>query len=41
MSFLLDEEGKVLEVFTGWSNKSESKIKALLGVNSGEGETPR
>ena len=41
MSFLLDDEGKVLKVFSGWSRESESKIQALLGVNSAEAETPR
>ena len=31
MSFLLDGQGNVLEVFTGWSRKSEAKIRRLIG----------
>ncbi|MFQ5792886.1 MAG: ASPIC/UnbV domain-containing protein, partial [Acidobacteriota bacterium] len=37
ISFLLDGEGRVLEVFAGWSRDSEAKIKRLI-VARAEGE---
>ena len=39
MSFLLDGKGKVLEVFTGWSQETEAKIHRL--ISNGSHETTR